>query len=348
MLPHLKTSSIELASAREALDHLAHRVVQRVSVPLRDLRLDPDGNLSHQGPLPIEQLQRVPVSDVAVAHLNTLVGIPSGYAARIDPNLHSSSFNRLAAERLATVTVLVERDTDDASCPRAIAVLRGSAHGVDDELVLRHLDKLGLPVIVQLDVGGMSVQVGDLGEVEVGAGDALRACASLRNLHWSGAQPTPRPALNVSVFALRLVCSNGAFIQRGIADARVTTWGRQSDVASHLERELDRVLSFPLSTFKRAAEAMREDMPSDEQHRQVASFIARHASPERARDLLCTATSWWDHVNAVTAAANLARTAARRVALQIEGGRMFDEFIGRVQNGSLAPDRAQQRLRRMM
>ncbi len=327
MLPHLKTSPTEFTSAREALDHLACRAIQRMSVPMRDLRLNQDGALCHAGPLPIQQLQHVPLTDAALAHLNALVGLPSGYAARIDPDLHANSFNRLAAERLATVTVMVERDVDDAGSPRVISVLRGVPRGIDDELVLDHLDRLNMPVMVQLGAGSMSVQIGDLGEVEVSAGDVLRACGSLRNVHWTGTHPAARPVLGVSVFTLRLVCSNGALVQRGLADARITTWGREADVMAHLQRELDRVLSFPTAMLKRTAEAMQNAMPSDEEHRAIAACITRHAGADRSHALLRTATSWWDHLNAVTASANAVRTVERRLALQVAGGEIFDQFI---------------------
>ena len=122
MLPTLKTSPAEFSSAKAALDHLEGRVSQRISVPLRDLRLDPEGRLSHVGALPVPQLQAVPIADAALKQLNDLASIPAGYAARIDPDLHCESFARLAAERLTQVTAVVDRDRTDGESQRRFRI----------------------------------------------------------------------------------------------------------------------------------------------------------------------------------------------------------------------------------
>jgi hypothetical protein len=345
MLPALKTLPAEFPSARAALDHLGSRVVQRATVPLSDLRLNPEGRLSHVGPLPIEVLQAVPVADVALRHLNSLVGIPSGYAHRIDAELHAKSFNRLAAERLASVIVVVERDIDDDGSPRALAVVRGASLGIDDELVLRHLDRIGARVGVTFDVGSMDVQVGDMGTFEVLPADAMSICGLIRNAHWSRKQPIARPSLDVSVFALRLICSNGAVLQRKLANGRLMSWGTHASIEEHLTRELARVLEFPTALLKRAAAAMRDTMPTEREHEDVGACIARHSSPDRARELLKTATSWWDHHNAVTAAGRAVRSPESRLALQIAGGEIFDGFIGQTRDRGVDRGPSSQRLR---
>ena len=57
--------------------------------------------------------------------------------------------------------------------------------------------------------GALDVRFGKLEAVEVLPKDAIEVTAALRNDHWGAERATMRPALEVSVHLLRLVCTNG-------------------------------------------------------------------------------------------------------------------------------------------
>jgi len=104
MLSVLRSRDLDFGSAAAALPYLEGTATRHFTVPLQNLRIDCQGTLSHPGKAPIGDLQRVPLTDVALAHVDALAGIPRSYAARIEPDLHAHSINRLLKEQLGAAT----------------------------------------------------------------------------------------------------------------------------------------------------------------------------------------------------------------------------------------------------
>lgn len=328
MLPTLKTSPTEFASPAAALDYFEKRIEQRFTVPLRDLRVDERGRLAHAGALPIEQLSKIPLTDAALDHLGGLVGMPLRYASRIDPALHEHSLNELMPNHLALVTVVVEYEHGLPETRRVAAVLRGAREGLDNAVFLRRMESAGVGAVVRVHRGRMDVRFGDLATVEVLPDDAIQVSGALRNDHWGEGRTATQPLLDVGLHLLRLICTNGAYAQRYLAKGRLMAWSSQQQLDEFVDRQLDRVLTFPVDRVLAAVvRRMSEQMPDESEQAKVRRLILRHVGKRRTAELLEPAVSWYDHFNAVTAAAHHTESQGRQRALQIAGGELFDRFV---------------------
>jgi hypothetical protein len=327
MIPTLTTAPVEFQSARAALDYLDRRVLQRFTVSLRDLRVSETGRLRHDSHLPVSQLEEVPLTDAALDHLDDLTGIPRTYAARIEPPLHEHSLNELMARRLGLVTVVVEYEHGQPERRRVAAVITGARSGIEDEIILRRIEGLGMSSLITLHRGALDVRFGRLDAIEVLPKDTIEITAALRNDQWGAERATTRPALEVSVHLLRLVCTNGAFVQRALAEARLATWANRSAIDDFLSRQVERVLSFPAQALREAASVMATHVPPDREIDRIGKLIARYVHKRHADELLRTAVSWYDHWNAVTGAAHLVASADRKRRLHVEGGAILDRFL---------------------
>lgn len=327
MIPTLTTAPVEFQSARAALDFLDRRVLQRFTLPLRDLRVGATGRLRHESPLPVAQLDEVPLTDAALDHLDDLTGIPRSYAGRIEPELHEHSLNELMASRLGLVTVVVEYEHGQPERRRVAAVVTGARSGIDDVAILRRIEQLGMSSLVTLHRGQTDVRFGRLDVVEALPADKIEVTAALRNDHWGSERATMRPALEVSVHLLRLVCTNGAFIQRVLADAKLVSWANRAAVDDFLDRQIERVLTFPANLLREVAGRMSTKIPPEREVARIGALIRRYIHKQHAEELLRTAVSWYDHWNAVTAAAHRVTSVDRKRRLQVEGGAILDKFL---------------------
>lgn len=327
MLPTLKTMEMEFHSAQAALDYLSGRVVQRFTVPLRDLEIDTSGRLTHRGAAPIADLRGLPLTETAMAHLNGLAGVPASYAAQIDAELHSFSLRDLFQKRVAAVTVIVEVEKQDPDSRNVHAVLPGSRLGVDDALVLERIASRNLSAAVRTRSGQIDIHIGDGTSLEVLPGDDVQISAELHNERWGTTTISARPMLEVGLYLLRRICENGAFAQRALAQGRLMAWATRKEIDLFLDREIDRVLTFQPTALSDAVAMMSESMPSDEERGQVLALIRRFGGKKRSEDLMRDAVSWWDVFNVATSLAKGITSEPRRRRLQIAAGEYLERFL---------------------
>jgi len=326
MLPTLKTREMAFERPRAALDYLEDIVVQRFAVPAQTLRVQHQGRLSHTSTAPIAELQEIPLTDVALGHLDSIAGIPRAYARRIEPALHVHNLNARLAEQVAGVTVVVEFSRKEPEDRRISAIVPGARFGVDDQLVLRRLEARNLSACVLLGAGWLDVRFGDPDVIEVLPNDEVQLTGRLRSVHWATTLST-RPSLECAVHLLRLICTNGAYIGRTLAEARLLTWASRPQIERFLDEQVERVLSFPRRALQEAAGRMAETIPEEPEREHITRLIARHASQAIADQVLKDATSWWDWINGVTQAANRVSAPERRRRLQLEGGALMERFL---------------------
>lgn len=326
MLPVLKTRDLEFGSAAAALEYLEGRVNRRFTVPLQNLRVDGDGTLSHGGTAPIGDLQHIPLTDLALAHVDALAGIPHGYAARIDPELHEHSINELLGEQVGAATVVVELHKEEPDNRWVAAVILGARFGIDDQTVLRRIEARGLSACVMARSGMLDVRFGDACDLEVLVADHVQITGNLHSTHW-GSNIAMRPMLETGVYLLRLVCSNGAYVSRALAEAKLLAWASRQQIERFLDEHFDRVLNFSQNSLREAVAQMTDAIPEDPERERIAQLITRFAGAKAAKELLSEAVSWWDHINSITAAANRIGSPERRRRLQIEGGTLMERFI---------------------
>lgn len=327
MLPVFKTRTLEFSTPSDALAHLDRQVQQRFTVPLRDLRVTESGRLRHVGALPIDALHDVALTDTALDQLDSVVGIPRGYARQIEPALHEHSLNDLVQQHVASVTVVVTCERDEPDLRRASGVVVGARTPIEHVEVLRCLDARELPCSILLKPGELEVLIGMDRKFHPLPGDAYEIAGTLRNEHWSPVRARARSLLEVGVFLLRLVCSNGAYAARSIADGRLYCWTSRKNLHELIHREIDHALSFSEQSLARAVERMSETMPEEPERAHVSRTLERAVGQQRARELLASAVSWYDHFNAVTAAAHVPAEDDRRRSLQVAGGAVLDKFL---------------------
>jgi hypothetical protein len=327
MLPNLKTMEMNFDSVRSALDYLSGRAVQRFTVPLHDLEIDTAGRVTHKGAAPIADVRGLPVTATALAHLNGLVDIPQSYAAQIEPQLHAHSLNELFQKQVAAVTVVVEIEKKNPDSRYVDAVVPGGRLGVDDALVLERLESRNLSAAVRMRSGQTDIRVGDSTSLQVLSGDDVQLSGALHNERWGTTTVTLRPMLEVSMFLLRCVCTNGAYAQRALAESRLMAWATRKEIEVFLDREIERVLNFPSTVLSDAVAAMSETIPSDEDRERIAALVRRFVGKKRSEEMIKDAVSWWDHFNVATAAANGLASESRRRRLQIAAGEYLNRFL---------------------
>lgn len=323
----LTTQEMRFQSFGDALQHLDRLGYQPIMVAINNLRVAPKGGLSYCGSIPIGSLIQTPLTDTAVQQLNGLVEMPQGFANKIDPKLHAHCLNERFQDQDGTVTVMVEYDKKEPENRRVVAVVLGSGSGISDALILNHLQSCGLCGCVRMRSGQMEVYFGDAATSEVLPGDEMQVRGVLHNAHWGQTKATTRPSLEISIYTLRLVCSNGAYIKRVLAEGRLMSWASRQQIEQFLDRQLNRVFAFQETVLKEAVALMSETIPEESECEEISRLISRVAGTKRAENLLREAVSWWDHFNAVTAAANQVESIQKARKLQIEGGALLERFL---------------------
>ncbi len=167
--------------------------------------------------------------------------------------------------------------------------------GIEHAIILKHLRDAELPARVQLHAGDMDVVIGAPSDVEVLPGDLMQVSGSLRNVYFGA-----RPSLEVSLFLLRLVCTNGAYALRQVAGGRLASWSTIRQARAFLDQQLGRIASFHGGALQGAVQRMSDDLVEPEEHQRVELLLSRLAGAERARNLMSDAVSSYDVLNAIT------------------------------------------------
>lgn len=327
MLPTLKTMTQEFNSPEKALEHTNYWQQKRYMLPAYHLHIDSLGRLTHRGPEPIKALTEVRLTDTALTHLNGLAGISRQYANDIEPELHALSLNKQIKRHVASLTLTIESSKKDPETKHIAAVTPGATPGVDDAAILQRIIARELSASVRMTSGQMQIRFGAIPAVEVLPGDTLQVFGSLFNERWSYSRATARPRLEVGIYLNRLVCSNGAYTQRVIAEGKLMSWATRQEIQLFLDSQLHRVLTFQSTILKTAVERMSNTIPSEAEEKAVWTLISRAVGVKQAEELLSDTVCVWDYLNAVTAAANLMENLERRRKLQIEGGRILERFL---------------------
>lgn len=326
MIPNtIKTKCLEFDNPVVALEYTNSRTHQRHLISTQHLNLTKDGFLTHCGH-GLKAFEGVRLTEIALKQLNSLVGIPKGYSKRIEPKLHVYSINDLLRKMEASVTIVVSSDREHPDIKQISAILPGGCTGIDDGIILQRLEYWGLRARVLIQSGSMKVDFGTPKTLEVLPSDYIHLAGVIHNNRW-GEKASTRPSLETSVFWKRLVCSNGAYLKRVLGKGRLMTLASKIEAEIFIDIHIKRVLSFEENMLKPAVEMMTKTIPTDDEYLQVQKLITRHVGEKQADELLCTAVSWWDEFNAVTAAANLTTYEQRSRDLQVKGGEMLECFL---------------------
>jgi hypothetical protein len=328
VLPTVHSTQAQFGDARSALEFTASRVVQRFIVPLHDLDIDARGRLTHVGTQRVEALRVLPLTDDALEQVHRLIGVPSAYAARIEPELHETTLRELLARHLGIVTVIAEHPRGEEERRAVVAVAPGARATVPNEAVLERLVSLRIDASVGVRGGLLDVRFGGDDLVDLLPGDSVRIRGALHNDAW-GQERLGRSSLEVSMYVHRLVCDNGLFAQRVLASRRAHSWSTSRDLANFVAEQIDRVLAFPRESLKNAATRMSDDVSSEEDRLAAHRLIARHVSNDAADSALAASVSVFELMNGITGAAHHARTVAGALKLQLAGGALFDRYLPR-------------------
>ncbi|NJL53205.1 MAG: hypothetical protein HC930_15310 [Hydrococcus sp. SU_1_0] len=183
MIPNsIKTISLDFKSPAAALEHLNSRKQQCHLIQTHNLAIDKEGLLSHR--TEYKAFEGIPLTDVAVEHLNSLVKISPSYGAYIDPDLHAHSINKLLKNLNASVTVVVSSDAEKPDNKHIAAILPGASSIIDDSIILQRLEFWDLKARVHLSNQEMEVHFGNLNQLEVLPEDTVQLSGVLRNAHW--------------------------------------------------------------------------------------------------------------------------------------------------------------------
>lgn len=326
MLPVVETLELRFPDVASALEHHARRTRDFRLVPPQSLEVTPEGALNiWAGGAVVEE--ELPLTDVALGHLESIAHLPAAYAARIRPELHVKNLNEQLASRVGELTVVIEEEPQGESSRRlAAAVVPGGLYGVDHAVILNHLLRRSLPAVVRYTSGTVAVEFGHPVAVEVLAGDVIEVRGYLKNERWGPRRPTPAAALECAVHLLRLVCTNGAIAARTLASGSVLRHALDWELERRVERCFDAVAALRAETLTQAVAAMVERVPEELEARSIQHRLARVLGPEEAERLAAAARTYWDYFNLVTAAANTV-TGGRRQTLQVWGGEILDRHL---------------------
>ena len=324
-LSTIKTIPSEFNNTAAALEYANSRGSQHHLLRTDNLILAQEGLLTHHGGAQTA-FCGLPVTDVALAQLNSLLGIPISYARRIDSTLHAYAVNRHLHNLDGSVTVVVEFDKADPDNKQIAAILPGACLGIDHVVILQQLESAGVKTQVRFTSGAMEVEFGTPNLVEVLSEDYVQLTGHFCNIRW-GSKASTRPSLEASVLWKRLICSNGAYLQRALATGRLMQLASRQQAAQFVGKQISRLQGFEKTVLLPAVEQMNQSNPQEEEHERVERLISRLAGTETAQELLSSAVTWWDEFNAVTAAANRGVSQNNARKLQIEGGAMLERFL---------------------
>ncbi len=326
MLTTQQTMPMDFGSAAAALEYVNARVYRRHLIETHNLEVDKEGKLTHCSSYPVA-FSEIALTDIALQQINSLVGISKAYSGRIEPSLHAYSINKLLKRLDATVTVVVESSRKNPENQRIAAVLPGACTGIDDVVILERLEFWSMRTHVRIFSGQMDVYFGEPDMLEVLPGDHVQINGTMQNIRWGHHRATTNSSLEASVFWKRLICSNGAYLNRVIAKGRLMNLASRQEAARFVDIQVERIRNFQRNVLKRAVEVMSETIPSELEHEDVTHLITRFAGEKTAEELMGDAVSWWDHFNAVTGAANQVENWEKQRRLQIEGGAMLEKFL---------------------
>lgn len=326
MLTTQNTISMNFGSAASALQYVNARTYRRYLIDTQNIEIDKEGKLSYVGMSP-RLFAEIPITDVCLQHINSLVGITPPYSNKIDPSLHAYSINKQLKKLEAMVTVVIESSQKNPDHQKVVAFLPGACSGIDDLVILQRLEYWNLTANIEIRSGQMDVFFGNPDLIEVLPYDQVNLQGALRNIRWGQTRSKTNPSLDVSVFWKRLICSNGAYIKRDLAAGKLMNLASKQEVIQFLDRQFERINNFPQITLKNAVAIMTKNIPEESEHDEIKQSITRSAGDKIADELMITAVSWWDHFNAITAAANKVENLEKQRKLQIAGGAILERFI---------------------
>jgi hypothetical protein len=262
-VPTLKTQAKEFPCISSAREHLEKRNSQYHLLPVAKLCLNKDGKISYSGSDPIKDLENLPVTDVALQQITKLMGIPQSYANRINPDLLAHSINEQAIRHDVLVTVMVESEKSEPDRKWITAILPSGRTGIKHEHILRHYEAWELNASVRLSNGSMDIYFGELEAVEVLPSDLMQVKGHLHNTQWGSTSVATRPSLEMGLYLHRLVCSNGAYAKRAVAEGKLMGWSTRQQVEQFLDRQIKRIDDFQGIVLRRAVEVMNETIPED-------------------------------------------------------------------------------------
>jgi hypothetical protein len=330
MLPNLETKTLHFPRTQEALNYLNSYSQQRHLLQPNHLHIDANGMLNYySSPTDeaIAQLQELSLTDTALSQLNALTGVSSKFARKIDSTLHAHILNEQLKYQLTPVTVIVEHKIENPDQRWVTAVLSNGQFGLSHALVLEWVDTRELPASIQLDSGRMEVHFGDPYAVEVLPNDKFHLKGFIDNYKWGINRASSRPVLASGLYLLRLVCSNGAYARRNLANNRLMTGATKKELYAFLDRQLQKTFQFSQTLLADAIATMSETIPEEAQREPILKSITRAVGQEKAEILLQDAVSWYDHWNALTASAHDVETPERRRKIQLEGGKLLEQFF---------------------
>lgn len=329
MLPNIKkVYSQEFDSAAKALQHVNSRIRQNHMLQTYNISVDAEGLVSHNGGYRNSAFEGVCLTDMASSQLHSLIGIPQSFASKkeLDYKIHAHLINKFLKKIDGCITIVIESDAKKPEKRHIAAILPGGRSQIDNKIILERFEFWGLKTIVKFENGSMQVKFGDRNMVEVLPNDNVQLMGHLSNVCW-GTRATMSPQLEASIYWKRLICSNGAFIERNLGKGRLMSFASRQETANFVDRQIKRVLSFNKTVLLPAVELMDSTIPKDREYEEVNRILKRYVGQERTDILLQSSVTWWDQFNAITAAANQVNSDKKRQELQIRGGAILDRFL---------------------
>ena len=324
-LSTINTITCEFNSTAAALQFANSRGCQHHLLRTDKLVLTKDGLLTHHGGTQTA-FEGLPLTDIALEHLNSLVGIPSSYARRLDNPLHAHNINQLIHQMDASVTVVVTFDKNNPEKKHIEAIRPGGCFGIKDAVILQELENADVASKIRFSPGAMEIDFGTPDILEVFSEDYVQLTGKIQNIRW-GQKASTRASLEASVFWLRRICTNGAYLQRNLGTGRLMQLASHQQAAQFVAQQIQKIQTFEKTVLLSAVKTMNQTIPSDSEHQHIERLISRAIGQETTEQLLSSAVTWWDEFNAVTAAANQGLSENKSRQLQIEGGAILEKFL---------------------
>lgn len=329
MLPNIKkVYSLEFDSAAKALEHANSRIQQSHMLQTHNISVDAEGLVTHNGGYRSSAFEGISFTDMASSQLHSLIGIPQSFASKkeLDYKTHAHLINKFLKKIDGCITIVIESDAKKPEKKHIAAILPGGRSQIDHKVILERFEFWGLKTQVKLENGSMKITFGDRDTVEVLPNDNVQLMGHLSNVCW-GTRGTMRPQLDASIYWQRLICSNGAFVERNIGRGKLMSFASRQETANFVDRQIKRILSFNKTILLPAVELMDSTIPKDGEYEEVNRILKRYVGQEKTDILLQDSVTWWDQFNAITAAANQVNSDKKRQELQIKGGAILDRFL---------------------
>jgi hypothetical protein len=325
MLTTVKTFSLEFKNPAGALQHFNSQNENRHLVLTQNLRMSTDGRLSHSGGI-YNAFDGIPLIETALKQLNSLLGISESYSNQIDPKLHAHSINELLKTLDASVSVVVSSNAVNPDQQHISAILPGDCCGIPHSIIVERLEFWGLRAKIQVNGGEMRIEFGTPKLLEVLPEDHVKIMGVIHNTRWTQRAST-RPSLESNLYWNRLVCSNGAYLQRVLGKGRLMSLGSKKEASIFVDSQIKRILSFEQEKLIPAVKTMAETIPNEDKHHELEKLLTRSIGEKKASELLGTVVSYWDEFNAITEAAHYTTNQNKARKLQIAGGELLESFL---------------------